>query len=982
MDARTSELDLAGFMKKAFLWTLLPILMLVINAPDATYAQVVTNITPTTTAPLNLGTNVDTVGSTTEITGGTRPGSGTNLFHSFDAFTLGTGDTAHFLNDMQLPTTNIFGRVIGGELATIDGTLRTNNPLNAADPMNFGAANLWLVNPSGLLLGPNARIEVGGSVSMSTANYLRFEGTSTLFDMLSSPASLGLLAVAPVVAFGFVGSNPGDLTVQGSKFSVTEGQSISLVGGNTVIESGTPEGGTAQPVQFSALNGQIQLASAASPGEFDAATLQALPNMDGTSFTSFGSVSLAPGSTINVSGASTVFIKGGQIVLSVNDAVLTTSPIPGPPETVSLGPGSSISTSNSGVEPGADVQISVGNLQMDGATVATINSGDDDGGNISLNATTIGLTNGTNIQSFTGLDFNTGMLVGSGKGGNVTVQGLGGADSHADSFALSNSFILTQTVGPGKGGEVQLNASTLTMDNFSSITTGTSVSDEGQGGGGVGGDVILNVGTGSLLGAASILGQTTNFTPEGGQGGNVIIQGLQGAGSAAESITLSGGSFLKYENFGDSDGGRVAITSKALTMDGAGTTINSSVFQVGRGGEVVVSVQQASLSGGAIITTQSFSAQAGPPLTVQGLQGVGSMADSVVLSGFGSGIISDSTGGTARAGDVALHARSLTVADGAVIQAGTTVTTATAGNVTIDANSVGISGGSRISSQAGDSDAGQITITANTFTLDNSSIATRTLGQGRGGEVVLDAGTVSLSNKATIDSSSTGPGNAGNITIKSGSTVVMQNSSITTEATIASGGQVTVIAPDMVQLISSKISTSVAGSDADTAGGNITIDPQFVILQNSQILAQAFAGTGGNITIISNVFLADPISLVNASSQLGISGQINIQSPVQNVGEQLTPLSQEFSSAAALLAQQCAARAADGKFSTFLVAAREGLPVEPGGFLASPSWTPELLGSRLSGRGPHTQLSAVTGLFPKHDARPIQLAKLGDACRQ
>jgi len=129
------------------------------------------------------------------------------------------------------------------------------------------------------------------------------------------------------------------------------------------------------------------------------------------------------------------------------------------------------------------------------------------------------------------------------------------------------------------------------------------------------------------------------------------------------------------------------------------------------------------------------------------------------------------------------------------------------------------------------------------------------------------------------------------------------------------------------------------------------------------------------------VFLADPNSVVDATSQRGISGEINIQSPVQNLGEQLTPLSQQFSSAAALLAQQCAARVADGKFSTFVVAGREGLPVEPGGFLASPSLTAELLGSSLAGRYPHTPIEAVTGAFPEYDARPIQLAKYGNACR-
>jgi large exoprotein involved in heme utilization and adhesion len=225
-----------------------------------------------------------------------------------------------------------------------------------------------------------------------------------------------------------------------------------------------------------------------------------------------------------------------------------------------------------------------------------------------------------------------------------------------------------------------------------------------------------------------------------------------------------------------------------------------------------------------------------------------------------------------------------------------------------------------------------------------------------------------------------GDGNAGSITVRSNSTFEMNNSSMTTDASLASGGQIEIIAPEMVRLINGEVSTSVAGSDVDTAGGDITIDPQFVILQNSQIIARAFAGTGGNISITAGVFLADPNSVVDATSQRGISGEVNIQSPLQNVGGRLTPLSQQFSSAAALLAQRCAARVADGKFSTFVVAGREGLPVEPGGFLASPSLTAELLGSRLSGRDPRTHFPAVTGMFPEYDARPIQLAKFADAC--
>ena len=312
-------------------WTVLLGFLFLLSPLSLSQAQVETNITPTQTAPLDLGTNVDTVGSTTQITGGTRPGSGTNLFHSFDAFTLGTGDVAHFMNDMQRPTTNIVGRVIGGEVSTIDGTLRTNNPLNAADPMNFGAANLWLVNPSGLLLGPNARIEVGGSVSMSTANYLRFKGTTAFFDMLSSPASLGLLEVAPVVAFGFLPLEPGvprgTISVQGSLLQVPEGQSLSLVGGDITIQSGTLEDGTIQAASLLAPGGQINLVSVASPGEVLVPSLQTGPNINGASFTTMGTVTLesalldvsgqfdVDGNLIGNGNSGTVFVRGGQLEL-------------------------------------------------------------------------------------------------------------------------------------------------------------------------------------------------------------------------------------------------------------------------------------------------------------------------------------------------------------------------------------------------------------------------------------------------------------------------------------------------------------------------------------------------------------------------------------------------------------------------------------------------------------------------------------------
>lgn len=1198
MDARTRQFGLAGFMRQAFLWTLLPTLVLFLIAPAVGNAQVPPPITSS-----GLNTQISdpiTVGVQTQydITGGTRPGgaSGTNLFHSFGDFSVGSGDIANFLNDSGLTTTNIIGRVTGGNISNIDGIIQTNGT------GGFGNANLFLVNPFGIVFGPQGSVNVGGAVSFTTADYLR-HADGTLFNAIPN-ALPEVLSLAPVATFGFLGSNPAAIAVQGSTLAVLPGQSISLVGGKVVIEAGA---------QLSAPTGKIQIASTASAGEFDVATLGSLPNVDGASFTSFGTINVAPGSSIDIHGTSTVFLIGGQLVLSVNDATLSTTESPTAPGTtdeISLSQGSSIVTSNSGSEPGADIQITVGTLNLDGSTITTETSGDGNGGNLTADVGTLSLTNfaAINSNNFSfGTDLNgDGVADVFGVGGNVTVEGLAGTGSAAESVTLNNGATLTtQTFGPGKSGDVQisaasvgldgafintytfglgngggveLNAGTLTIENFSQIVTQTLFGD------GAGGDVVLNVGMGYLLSGASILSQTLNFTPEGGQGGKVIIQGLQGAEfGAATSVTLSGGSSVLSETFGVTDGGQVVVTSKSLTMDGVGqggnsTTITSSAIDVGRGGNVEVNVQQARLLDGATIKsgvgTSDPTAQPGPTLTVQGVQGMGSIAVAVDLLGGGSGItgIISNTDGSVSAGDIAVYAETVTMADGAVIQGGTLVSNGAAGRVIIEADSVNISGGSQILSQASNSAAGQVTITANTITLDNGSITTQTISAGRGGDVVLDVGSASLTNGASINTStvsdnvdfagnagdvkitfsttgntvslasgssitsattgagdagqvtvttpnlnmdnaiittstsgignagditatvgmlslidgssissaSTGTaavtnpdgltteppgtagnvtiaatggfssdassiatsaeanhggdisitggsvqlsngtvvtasskaplevtkfvldqdglpveveavgddgrsdGNAGSVTITSDSNVVMQNSSVTTEASDASGGSIEIDASDagMIQLVNSKVSTSVGGVAKKSNGGNITIDPQFVILQNSQIRANANAGAGGAIDIIAtSAFITDPSSIVSASSTLGVSGTVNIQSPLQNVGGELAALSQEFSSVGALLAQQCAARAADGKFSTFVIAAREGLPAEPGGFLASPSLTSELLGTRHSGgQTSHNQLSPFTGLFPQYDARPIQLAKFGDSC--
>jgi hypothetical protein len=177
-----------------------------------------------------------------------------------------------------------------------------------------------------------------------------------------------------------------------------------------------------------------------------------------------------------------------------------------------------------------------------------------------------------------------------------------------------------------------------------------------------------------------------------------------------------------------------------------------------------------------------------------------------------------------------------------------------------------------------------------------------------------------------------GTGLAGNITITSGNEIYLNNGQITTQGLTADGGNITLTAPNMVQLQDSVISTSVAGGAGQ--GGNITIDPQFVIVNSSSIIANAFGGPGGNITIAADNFLQSATSVIEASSALSTPGTIAIQSPENNVESSIAQLPAAFVDASALLRGLCTARRT-GAPSSFVVAGRGGVPVDPDGYQPS-----------------------------------------------
>ncbi len=706
-------------------------------------------------------------------------------------------------------------------------------------------------------------------VAFTSADYLKLTDNAR-FNAIPNAAADALLTALPVASFGFLGSNPGAITVQGSQFTVTEGTGISLVGGNITIQSGTLDNGTVQPARLSAPNGQISLASIASPGELSRADLFPMANINGDLPTAAGLVRLAIDSTVDVTGSGSVSIRGGQFVIDVNQAVLTTaanSPT-GEPDNVSLSLGSRIHTQTFGTEPGSDIQVMAANVNMDGAIIQSQTFGEGPGGGISIDAQTLNMMNDSIIES---------SAEGLGLGGAIIIN-ASSVDinaAHISSSITANDIVADRTDGP---------PITVNVDN-------------------------LNIRGGGFISAESI---DTFFAQQPIVSGTITI-------NANNTVTISGtspegrfSSMILSRSDSTAVVGNIVINAAKLSVT-EGARINSDA-SFGQAGQILINASDSVTvaDGGKIRMDSSFSAG--------GLIDIS--APSIEIN---QAIIQTLTIAEGDAGAVHLHGNNITLAGGQ-INSQTDGSLGRGGNVTFDATqNVSIMG-----QFAGNS----------IDPAGPAGIFTTTVVQGAGGNIAITAGqSVAISNGASLSASSTGPGNTGNIQIDAGNQFAMTNSTVTTEATQAGGGaiKITTTPNGTVQLTNSMISASVL--DGTGGGGSVDIDPLYVILQNSQILARADEGPGGNITITityGGLFLPDANSVVSASSgNPALNGTVTIQSPNAPGSGKIQPLGKTPLEATSLLNQHCAALAG-GEFSSFTVAGRNSLPTEPSSWLTSP----------------------------------------------
>ena len=447
------------------------------------------------------------------------------------------------------------------------------------------------------------------------------------------------------------------------------------------------------------------------------------------------------------------------------------------------------------------------------------------------------------------------------------------------------------------------------------------------------GDILIETQNLTLLGGGQI--GARNLVLSTGNAGDITVQGTNGP---ADSIFIDGGgSGIFSTTEGTGAGGNINLMANAVTIQNEGTVsaTTSGTASSATGGVITVNANTVNLNTAGNMTAASTGPGASGEVIVQGLA---SPANSVLIDGAGSGIFTN-TQGTGAGGNILVNANSFTLQNGGTLSATTsgTESSATGGTITVNAGQVQVnSGGLLTASTTGAGSGGSININAGSSFSSNAGTVSSTATQATGGDINISAGqSVTLDNGSVITASSSGEGDAGNIQINAGQQYTSTNSSVTTEAEQASGGNIAVLAIGLVHLTNSEINASVEGSTT-TVGGNILIDPVYVILENSQILAQATQGQGGNINIFyTGALLADPSTVISASSQFGQSGTVTIQSPISPASGKIVPLGQRPLVATALLSQRCAALAG-GSISSFTVAGRDSLPAEPGGWLSSP----------------------------------------------
>jgi filamentous hemagglutinin family protein len=627
-------------------------LVLPFSAPTKAEVTLDGSLGPTGPIPLvNQNFEIpDTVGQTV----------GTNLFHSFGVFNINTGESATFTGPSSIE--NVLGRVTGGSFSFIDGLLRTQ--FENASP------NLFLLNPAGVLFGPNASLDVQGSFHVSTADYMKL-GDGGRFEATHPENSV--LTTAPPEAFGFLGEKqPAGITVQGSLLKVRAGETLSVVGGDIQIADGS----------LYAPGGRIDIVSVASPGE----VLPHAPDLGVDSFERLGRIEVSHSSSerprriegdvignVDASGEGRgrIFIRGGELVADNGSTSANTWGSEEGQGIIDIGVTGQVTMRNEAEIRGGNVIVTADRVSLYGTPTAIIEFPSTNilafPGNVAIQAGSLEVRNGATIEAsrlsqepeqgsgnmtvtadrvflsgdeaaFAGvyannmtvtagsLEVRNGASIGSPSTGrkesSVTVAAdrvfLSGDGANFEGFPIPTGILANEFDGVGSAGDITVTAGNLEVRNGAEI----SASIEGPGQGVMrsarGGNVKINATDITLQDGGRISAESENIKADAG------------------NITLEVGNLLHLSNDssittsvtgGTGKGGNITLNSVFVVLDEGSSIIANA--ERGQGGNILIHI----LRGGALFRSPDSLIEASSEFGIDGSVVIDA-PDTDIIAGF------------------------------------------------------------------------------------------------------------------------------------------------------------------------------------------------------------------------------------------------------------------------------------------------------------------------------------------------------------
>jgi len=617
--------------------------------------------------------------------------AGTNLFHSFQEFSIPTGSEAFFNNPLNIQ--NIFSRVTGSKISNIDGLIRANS-----------TANLFFINPNGIIFGPNAQLNIGGSFIASTANSIKFSDGSifSATNLNTTP----LLTVNVPIGLQFGPNSPGQIQVQGSNLAVQTGQTLALIGGDLTIS------GSTNPQATGLTAGGIPIVLY--QGNF---------------------VPTTPGGRIELGS-----VTQGDVSFKFGDKGLTFNYVNARNfGDIQLLGNARVDTSGTG---GGEMQIQARNLRLsEGSRLSSFTLGDLPGGVIAVNTSESVEIVGTGGYEQNVLKFATGTITnsdiingfftlsfGSGKAGDIIIN--------TPKFLAGNGAYVAASTFGGEGGNITVNTSDLLQLSAAFIATGSGITAVGNAG-----EITIN--TRRLLAEDNGLVTTSGFGV--GKGGNLTVNATESMEiSSGNPIPLSpttrafGGVFTSGLGMGDA--GELRINTRQLTIR-SGAALAASSFGSGQGGDIIIKASeflklQGTSPDGQLLSsitsvTEPGSTGKGGNLTIE--------TDRLILQDGGR--VSIRSRGTGDAGNLIVKANSILMNNQGGLE-GTSVA-GEGGNFNVRSQVLQMRNNSFISATAGTGggtgNGGNININTDTLVaLENSDITANSVAS-QGGKVTINA---------------------------------------------------------------------------------------------------------------------------------------------------------------------------------------------------------------------------------------------------